>query len=140
MGNVDFVESETVRILVKNVRYSLQNEIIALKEKIIMLQDSSEWRQDDQIVKYEEAIQIATKLGIKDRDKAVCSSNSFREPNYCMGFRTLNVEIEFLKKRKFFDPKISSIHELEQKIALLQTLKIEEVDFNAVSIYNSAHQ
>ena len=144
---IDFTDGETVQMLVEKIRNSIQNviqqKIIVVNKKIIQLRDSSEQEREHllrSIQRYEEATQIATRLGIQDTDEDDCSSYIFREPNYCIGFRKLNIELEFLNKRKFIDPKISTLHELEQKIALLQTLKIEEEGLHAVSIYKSAHQ
>ena len=144
---IDFTDGETVHMLVEDfqnsIQYAMKNEIEDINKEIIRLRESSKKRREDElsrIHRYEEAAQIATRLGIKDRAEPECSSNIFREPNYCLGFRTLGIEIEFLKKRKFVDPTISTILKLEQKVALLQTPRIKEEGFHAVSIYKSSHQ
>ena len=144
---IDFTDGETVHMLVEKIQNSLQQaikkEIEVVNKEIIRLRESSKKRREDELIRihrYEEAAQIATRLGIKDRAEPECSSYIFREPNYCLGFRTLGIEIEFLKKRKFVDPTISTILKLEQKVALLQTPRIKEEGFHAVSIYKSSHQ
>ena len=113
-------------MLVEKVRNLIQNKIKALKEKIISLRNSSKLEQELLLLKHEEAFQIATVLGIENRVAADCSSYIFREPNYCIGFRKLNVELEFLKKREWDNPYTENLHDLELKIALLQNIKIEE--------------
>ena len=140
---IDFTERQTMKKLFEKIRNSIREEIILVNKEISLLREES--RQDREIQlarfqRYEEAFQIATRMGIQDRDDKECSSPIFRNPNYCLGSKTLSIELEFLKKRILIDPNISTINKLEQKVALLQTLKIKEESFHAVSIHKSAHQ
>jgi len=140
---IDFTDGETVNQLLEKIQNSIKKEIIEINTEIIRLQNVSRLEREAQLAriqKYEEAFQIATKLGIQDRDENECSSPIFRDPNYCLGSRTLGIEIEFLKKRILIDPNISKKNKLEQKAALLQTLKIKKEGFHSVSIHKSAHQ
>ena len=55
-------------------------------------------------------------------------------PLYYGGFRALNEEIEVLRKRVSDDPFISSLRDLQEKLALLGSIKVEEEGMHAVNI------
>ena len=60
-------------------------------------------------------------------------------PLYYRGFRALNEEIEVLKKRSSDDPFIVGLRDLQEKLTLLKSIKIEEKGLHAVSIDQAAY-
>ena len=84
--------------------------------------------------------------GIKDRvnTTSVVQNNQLNitttsTPLYYRGFRALNAEIEFLKNRKSDDPFINGLRDLQEKLALLRSIKIEEEGLRSVRIDQAAY-
>ena len=103
-------------------------------------------RRLDRIVQIQEAASTAFLLGIKDRVDTtnVVQNNQLNittsnTPLYYRGFRALNEEIEVLRKRVSDDPFISSLHDLQEKLALLGSIKVEEEGMHAVNIDQTAY-
>ncbi len=55
-------------------------------------------------------------------------------PLYYRGYRALNAEINILKNRKSDDPFISGLRDLQEKLALLHSIKIEAEGMYAVTV------
>ena len=55
-------------------------------------------------------------------------------PLYYRGYRALNAEINILKNRKSDDPFISGLRDLQEKLALLTSIKIETEGQHAVTV------
>ena len=47
-------------------------------------------------------------------------------PLYFRGYRALNTEISFLKSRESDDPFISGLRDLQERLALLRSIKFEQ--------------
>ena len=60
-------------------------------------------------------------------------------PLYYRGYRALNAEINILKNRKSDDPFIIGLRDLQEKLALLRSIKIEEEGIHAVTVDQAAY-
>ena len=85
-------------------------------------------------------------MGVKDRVDATnvvqnnqLNSSTTSTPLYYRGFRALNAEIAILKNRKSDDPFIIGLRDLQENLALLRSIKIEDEGLHAVSIDQAAY-
>ena len=60
-------------------------------------------------------------------------------PLYYRGYRALNAEIIILKNRKSDDPFISGLRDLQEKLTLLRSIKIEEEGMHSVTVDQAAY-
>ena len=60
-------------------------------------------------------------------------------PLYYRGYRALNAEINILKNRKSDDPFISGLRDLQEKLVLLTSIKIETEGQHAVTVDQAAY-
>ena len=143
---VKFMDTETIRLLVENMRNSITNQIRDIEYTISSKREMAKQRREDQILQYIEASTIAAKLGVKDRVDATnvvqnnqLNSSTTSTPLYYRGFRALNAEIAILKNRKSDDPFIIGLRDLQENLALLRSIKIEDEGLHAVSIDQAAY-
>ena len=143
---IKFMDSETIRLLVENMRNSITNRIRDIEYTIASKRQMAKQRREDQIQQFQEASTIAAKLGVKDRVDAtnVVQNNQLNistasTPLYYRGFRALNAEITILKDRKSDDPFIMGLRDLQESLALLRSIKIEDEGLHAVSIDQAAY-
>ena len=143
---VKFMDTETIRLLVENMRNSITNQIRDIEYTIGSKRQMAKQRREDQILQYIEASTIAAKLGVKDRVDATnvvqnnqLNSSTTSTPLYYRGFRALNAEIIILKNRKSDDPFIGGLRDLQESLVLLRSIKIEDEGLHAVSIDQAAY-
>ena len=143
---ISFFDFETIKALVSAGRNSIASQIRDIKYTISSKREMAKIRRLDQIVNIEESANTALLLGIKDRVDTtnVVQNNQLNitttsTPLYYRGFRALNAEIEFLKNRKSDDPFISGLRDLQEQLALLRSIKIEEEGQHAVTIDQAAY-
>ena len=103
---VKFIESITSRQLVDNVGKSFTEQINQTDKKInvemqhiISQQKYQKILRENKIKEYEEAIIIASKLGIKDKIKSINSVQNLAL--YTRGTRALQAELDVIRKRKY---------------------------------------
>jgi chain length determinant protein (polysaccharide antigen chain regulator) len=143
---IKFVDTETIDILVVNIRNSVNSKIRKIEYIIDTKRQMAKERRENTIQQFVEAANIAAKLGVKDRVDVinVVQNNQFDSstsstPLYYRGFRALNAEISILKNRKSDDPFISGLLDLKEKLALLNSNKIDPIGMHAVSIDQAAY-
>jgi len=143
---IKFMDTETITLLVENMRNSITNRIRDIEYTIGSKRQMAKQRREDQIQQFQEASTIAVKLGVKDRVDAtnVVQNNQLNistasTPLYYRGFRALNAEITILKDRKSDDPFIGGLRDLQENLALLRSIKIEDEGLHAVSIDQAAY-
>ena len=105
-------------------------------------------RREDQIVRNLEAATIANNLGIKRRVDATNIIQNTQmnvdiatatTPLYYLGFEALSSEIGVLKTRKSDDPFISGLRDLQEKLALMSSINLAEVQMNSIRIDQRAY-
>ena len=103
-------------------------------------------RREDSILRFEEAAEIAVKLGVRDRVDItnVVQNNQLNistssTPPYYRGYKALNAEITTLKNRKSDDPFIVGLRDLQEKLTLLTSIKIETEGMHSVTVDQAAY-
>ena len=143
---IRFFDTETIWMLVAAGRNSISSRIRDIEYTIASKRHMAKQRRKDTILRYEEAAAIAGKLGVRDRVDTtnVVQNNQLNistssTPLYYRGFRALNAEINILKNRKSDDPFIVGLRDLQEKLALLRSIKIEEEGMHAVTVDQGAY-
>ena len=143
---ISFFDTETILALSAAARNSLAGQIRDIEYTIGSKRQMAKQRREDTILRYEEAAEIAGKLGVRDRVDTtnVVQNNQLNistssTPLYYRGYRALNVEIKILKNRKSDDPLISGLRDLQEKLALLHSIKIEAEGMHAVTVDQAAY-
>ncbi len=143
---IKFIDTETITLLVENMRNSITNRIRDIEYTIGSKRQMAKQRREDQIQHFQEASTIAVKLGAKDRVDAtnVIQNNQLNiststTPLFYRGYRALNAEIAILLNRKSDDPFIMGLRDLQESLALLRSIKIEDEGLRAVSVDQAAY-
>jgi chain length determinant protein (polysaccharide antigen chain regulator) len=143
---IKFMDSETIRLLVENMRNSITHRIKDIEYTIGSKRQMAKQRREDQILIYKEASRIAVKLGVKDRvDTAnVVQNNQLNistasSPLYYRGSRALEAEISILNNRQSDDPFIDGLRDLQESLALLRSIKVSNQGLHAVTIDQPAY-
>ena len=143
---ISFFDTETILALSAAARNSLAGQIRDIEYTIASKRQMAKQRREDTILRHEEAAVIAGKLGVRDRVDTtnVVQNNQLNiskssTPLYYRGYRALNAEINILKNRKSDDPFISGLRDLQEKLALLHSIKIEAEGMHAVTVDQAAY-
>jgi len=139
----EFIDEETIVMLVDNLQNSITNRIRNIEYTIASKRKMASQRREDQIVRYLEASQIAASLGIKRRVDATNIIQNTQmnvdiatatTPLYYLGEEALMTEIAILRSRKSDDPFISGLRDMQEKLALLRSIKIDKETLKAVHV------
>jgi chain length determinant protein (polysaccharide antigen chain regulator) len=143
---IKFVDTETIDILVVNTRNSINSKIRKIEYKIDTKRQMAKQRRENTILQFVEASNIASKLGVKERVDVInvvqnnqLDSSTSSTPLYYRGFRALNAEISILKNRKSDDPFIGGLLDLKEKLALLNSNKVDTIGMHAVTVDQPAY-
>jgi chain length determinant protein (polysaccharide antigen chain regulator) len=145
---VSFFDLETVRALVSDARNTIDEQIMDIEYKIASKRQMTKLRREDQVLRYQEAITIARALGIKKRVDATNIIQNTQmnvdiatasTPLYYLGIEALSAEINILINRESDDPFISGLRDLQEQLALLRSIKIEEEGMHAVTVDQAAY-
>jgi chain length determinant protein (polysaccharide antigen chain regulator) len=145
---VSFFDLETVGALVSDARNNIQEKIIDIEYKIASKREMAKLRREDQVIRYQEASKIALVLGIKKRVDATNIIQNTQmnvdiatasTPLYYLGIEALTAEIQILSSRKSDDPFISGLRDLQENLALLRSIKIEEEGMHSVTVDQAAY-
>ena len=134
-----FNKRSTIDILIKDIESTIRS-----KRKLALI------RRQDQITRYKEAAIIATKLGAFERIEGtnVVQNNQQQvallemgtlTPLYYLGSKALKAEILTLKNRISDDPFIVGLREMQQKLFLLRSIKINEEELTSVTVDRPAY-
>ena len=105
-------------------------------------------RREDQIIRYIEASKIANNLGIKRRVDATniiqntqmnVDIRTATTPLYYLGLEALSTELSILRTRISDDPFISGLRDLQEKLALLRSIKFDKEKMSTVNIDQPAY-
>jgi len=143
---IEFVDKETIAMLVEDTENSIANQVRDIEYLIASKRQMAKKRRQDKITRYQEAAFIAQKLGVMDR---VDSTNIVQNnqlnittsniPLYFRGYRALNTEIKYLKSRLSDDPFITGLRNLQERLALLRSIKFVQEKMSAVYIDQPAY-
>ena len=135
----DFVDG--INILIRNTKKTFESEIISKKNLAIKI-------TQDRIVQLEEALEIASSLGITEiqsnptnqqsvilsEDESIHSKN----PIYFYGTKALSAEIAALKNRKNMNSFISGLRQLELKVQSLESISVNVADVRSAQVDQKA--
>ena len=143
---VKYVDIETIRQLVGNVRKSNLNRIRDIEYTIGSKRQMAKQRRQDKILVYVEAKNIALILGVKDRVDTTnvvqynqLNTSTGNNPLYYRGSRALMAEINILTNRNTDDPFIHGLRDLQEELALLNSIMINVKEMHAVTIDQAAY-
>ena len=143
---VNFMDTETISQIVDQMKNSITNQIRNIEFTIASKRELAQRRRSDQILRFEEASFIARQLGVQERvdttnvvqnNQLNISTSSI--PLYYRGFRALNAEKQKLEKRKTDDPFIPGLRDLQENLALLRSIKINEKNLHAMNVDQAAY-
>jgi len=127
---VKFIDSITSKHLMDSISRISAQEItqtkidILAERKIINNRINNQIeRRDYQIIQLEEAIMIASKLGINDYNMELFSNSKQNIQLYMRGTRTLLAELDVIRNRKHFLVSKVRLTKLLDKLNLLLTIK-----------------
>ena len=132
---ISFFDAETILALSAAARNSLEGQIRDIENTIGSKRQMAKQRREDSILRYEEAAEIAGKLGVRDRVDTMNVGKTL----YYRGYRALNAEINILKNRKSDDPFIEGLRDLQEKLALLTSIEIEAEGMRSVTVDQDAY-
>jgi len=145
---IKFFNLATVRTLASNARSAIDNQIKDIESTIRSKRKIALIRRQDQITRYKEAAIIASKLGAVERIEGtnVVQNNQQQvaemgtlTPLYYLGSKALKAEILTLKNRRSDDPFIIGLREIQQKLFLLRSIKINEEELTSVTVDRPAY-
>lgn len=144
-GYVQFVIMKTEEELVNAAKHSKVLAIDSYKKKMNSLRAIYTQGLQDQIIRLEEALGIAKKLGFKKSagsniSEKVQSRELDESLMYMRGTEVLQAEIEALKGRSQVDPFISGIRPLQEKINYLESVTYGDALINIVAVDGWAEQ
>lgn len=128
-------QKETVTQLIENVTADIRSKTDQLETTIGSRRTVARQRREDQIVKLQEALGVARRLGIekpsdynfdaaRDQLDAV-SVNTDSMPLYARGTMALEAEIAALQERKNDEPFIEGLRDLQEELAALNAIKLD---------------
>ena len=144
---IEFVDKETVAMLIVNLQNLIENQSKRIEYSIGSKRQMAKQRREDQIVRYLEAAEIAKNLGIRRRVDATNIIQNTQmnvdiatatTPLYYLGYEALMTEIGILRNRKSDDPFIAGLRDLQEMLAMLNAIEIDQEKMRAVNIDQSA--
>lgn len=139
------VNDYTVAALVQDLYADVGGKKKSIESKIKALRQVAEHRRLDRIAQLQEALYIASQLGVEHR-AAISSSvfsrakanpgfavavNTADTPLYLRGTQALQAEIDMLRKRKNDDPFISPLRDLQKELSQLGELQVDPTKVKA---------
>jgi chain length determinant protein (polysaccharide antigen chain regulator) len=132
------VNGYSVDIFLKDLYTNLGSKKEAIENNIIALRQVARDRRLDRIAELQEALYVATRLGIERRADVLPSStsqarntpgyeiivNTVDTPLYLRGVRELQAEIDMLQKRQIDDPFIPSLRAMQEELSRLNQIQV----------------
>ena len=141
-----YIDAETIFAMTAAARNSIAGQIRDIEYTISSKRQMAKQRREDTILSFEEAAKIAAELGVRERVDTtnVVQNNQLNISSsntqlYYRGYKALNAEMDILKVRKSDDPFIPGLRDLQERLALLRSFKIEEEGQHAVTVDQAAY-
>ena len=145
---IEFVDKETISMLVDDLQNTIKNKIRDIEYTVGSKRELAIQRREDQIIRYREAAKIANNLGIQRRIDATniiqntqlqVGLETATTPLYYLGYEALITEIEILRSRKSDDPFIIGLRDLQEQLAMLKSIRLDQENMSAVLIDQEAY-
>ena len=149
-----FVDKETTSMLIEDLENQIQNQIKDIQYTIRSKRLMAEKRREDQIDRYTEHAEIAKKLGMIGRVNAtniiqntqmsadsatgVRRQSTATSPLYYHGYQALMTEINVLRNRKSDDPFITGLRDLQERLTMLQSIKLDRENMRSITFDQKA--
>lgn len=130
---------KTKHNLVREVLFEKQAVVDQIQKEMNKVRLVAKAKRQDRIVRFDEAISIARKLNLAD-PKVVFSKTSIQDVNvegfplYYLGYRFLEAEKVALQQRKSDDPFIPKLRGLEERLALVNAVEINQANLQVVNV------
>ena len=141
---IKMVRGRTAIELADAANTAIINKRNILKGEVLSRQKLAKRTTEDRIVQLEEALQIANKLGIVEREENLASTQSISfdkdtplthgNPLYLMGTKALNAEINTLKNRTSQESFITGLRSLQHKVESLTSIIVDPNDVQVAQI------
>lgn len=140
---IDYANRRTVRQLINGVNAAIHAERDRVRYQLESKLKLAAQRRQDRILSLREALRIARALGIESagslpvtskKDRAAIEVNTAQSPLYMRGVKALEAEIAVLDSRKSDEPFIPGVRDLQEKLAFLEGISIEQGKVSAVTI------
>ena len=145
---IEMVDKITTQDYVDGINVMIANSRNAILSAISSKKNLSAQVTQDRIVQLEEALRIAQRLGISDRENNRSNQQNVilsgdesmhsKTPLYLYGSEALSAEVNALKERTNSDSFIMGLRQLEQKAKTLDSIKIKVTDIKTVQIDQKA--
>ena len=148
---VDMVNRKTIESLVRNAEAKINIKKNAINSEISSKRAIYKQIRKDEMSSLDEAYRIAKNLGIhehllisrkkvtsKEKVKLLTQLSSITIPNYMKGTKLLKAEINILKGRTFDDGHIDGLRDLQEKLSILEAIKIDKTILNSVVVDKKA--
>ena len=143
---VVYVNQYTIESIISGINTKAKLKIEGVDRQIQSLRDIEKSRRLDLVEQYKEAIQVAELLGFTNQVSiSFAPYGKFAEnmdvtldpgdvPLYLRGSKALQAELNILQQRKSDDPFISGLRDLQQRLAFLSHLSVENFGVHAANI------
>jgi len=154
---VEIANQETIDQLVRTLQETIDSRIKSLKVEMSDKQFIYKQQREDELVRLQEAYQIAKSLGIHEHlfipnnngksTRAILAElisisdrllNVNKLPDYMRGTKVLQAEITALKNRKLDNFHIDGFRDLQKKLTMLEAITIEKNKIQAVIVDKKA--
>ena len=133
---VGFAAEVTTQDIINQIDYVVSNEIRKLSDEIASRQQLAATRRNDRIVELEEALVVSRAMGLTA--PMIESAANRLNMEYMRGVRSIEAEIEVLKNRVSDDPFISGIRDRQERIAFLESIRVNSDAVRVVRVDQAA--
>ena len=144
---VSQASAKTEENMQRNAASEIFTQAQAVERRIVALRNTAQQRREDHIAALEEALKVASSIGLEKAQVAMWQTFSTNEnssiadgsPLYLRGAQAIRAELEVLKNRQSDDPFIPELRGLQENLAFLKGVDISP-DNVAVFTLDSAAQ
>ena len=138
-----YVKNRTINELLSDIDIELKYRTKGLRNDIAGKKKTSERRRTDLLIVLQEALEIATRLGVETSVPTQLSSsgegggisvNTTQVPLYMRGTLALEAEINALRERKSDEPYAGELRQLQEVLLNLESISIDRASISPVSI------
>jgi len=144
----NFVNTTTINQLTDNLRSAVDNNTRNIEYTINSKRKMAAQRREDYINLLQEALTTSTVIGIEvpleisnisQSTQSNILTNNSTTPLYYRGSKALTAEINTLKNRASDDPFISGLRDLQERLAHLKSIKVDNTQLNALTVDQAAY-
>jgi len=131
---IAFANERAVQQLFNDVNAAIRAEIERVRYQLASKLKLAAQRRKDEIIRLQEALRVASALGIESADNLPVTADKEQAPLYMRGTKALEAGIAVLESRKSDEPFTSGLRDLQEKRAFLEGLSINRENLSAVTL------